>query len=594
MPPKKNPKLAKAAKDKAAKAAAAASKEESKEAHVESYRTATGALESQPRALDVKIGGFTLTCYGKELIKDTTIEFTIGRRYGLIGSNGSGKSSFLKCLAEREVPIPDHIDIFFLEEEYKKSDFNAIEAVINVVEDEIKRLEAESERMLEEDGPESELLLDVYARLDAMDPSTFQARAAALLTGLGFSPEMMNKKTKDLSGGWRMRVALAQALFIRPTLLLLDEPTNHLDLEACVWLENYLSTYDRCLVVVSHSQDFMNGVCTHMIHLTPTSKLVNYTGNYDMFVQTKKELEVNQMKQYTKQQDDIKHLKAFIASCGTYSNLVRQAKSKQKIIDKMEADGLVEKVIDDMHYNFEFPFCEKLPPPIMMFQKVGFSYSGDMKDGLYDGLELGVDMESRIALVGPNGAGKSTLLKLMLDQVKPTNGEIRKHLHLSIGKYDQHSNDQLDPTVCPLDFMRTTFADQKKEEQEWRSYLGRFGVSGTMQKQQIGTLSDGQKSRVVFAMIAVTRPNLLLLDEPTNHLDMDCIDSLATAINAFNGGVVLVSHDFRLIDQVAKQIWICDNKTIKVHTGDIRSYKKELAQKMKAREAREAKEAAGR
>jgi ATP-binding cassette subfamily F protein 2 len=389
-----------------------------------------------------------------------------------------------------------------------------------------------------------------------------------------------------------MRVALAQALFIRPTLLLLDEPTNHLDLEACVWLEDYLKDYDRCLVVVSHSQDFLNGVCTHTMHLTPTGKLINYTGNYDTFIKTKAELEIQQMKQYNKEQDDIKHIKAFIASCGTYSNLVRQAKSKQKIIDKMEEAGLTEKVVEEAQYNFEFAVCEKLPPPIMMFQKVGFAYSGDMaKDGLYDGLELGVDMESRVALVGPNGAGKSTLLKLMLDELKPTNGEIRKHLHLSIGRYNQHSNDQLDPTKSPLDFVTEHFKDHKPkmEEQEWRSYLGRYGVSGTMQKQPIGTLSDGQKSRVVFAMIAVGRPNLLLLDEPTNHLDMECIDSLARAINAFQGGVVLVSHDFRLIDQVAKQIWICDNKTINIHKGDIRSYKQGLIQKMKRTQAAMAK-----
>jgi len=539
-------------------------------------------LESQPRALDVKIGGFTLTVHGKELIKDTTIELTIGRRYGLIGSNGSGKSSFLKCLAERDVPVPDHIDIFFLEEEFRKTDMNAIEEVIHEVKEEMKRLEAQSEQILDEEGPESELFLDICARLDTMDPSTFEARAAALLTGLGFDAVMMNKATKDLSGGWRMRVALAQALFIRPTLLLLDEPTNHLDLEACVWLEEYLKDYDRCLVIVSHSQDFLNGVCTHMIHLTPKGRLVGYTGNYDQFVQTKKELEVNQMKKYEKEQEDIKHIKAFIASCGTYSNLVRQAKSKQKIIDKMQEAGLTERVDEEVKFNFEFPACERLPPPVLVFQKVGFAYSGDMAQGaLYDDIELGVDMDSRIALVGPNGAGKSTLLKLMLDQLKPTVGEIRKHLHLSIGTYNQHSNDQLDVTMCPLDFIRKIFPDKNLEEQEWRSYLGKFGVAGPMQKSPIGALSDGQRSRIVFAMIAVARPNLLLLDEPTNHLDMECIDSLARAINKFEGGVVLVSHDFRLIDQVAKQIWICDNHSVQQHKGDIRSYKKGLVQKMK-------------
>ena len=228
----------------------------------ESYRNCTGVLISQPRALDVKIGGFTLAAYGKELIKDTQIEFTIGRRYGLIGSNGSGKSAFLKCLAEREVPIPPHIDIFLLEEEVAAEEKTPTEVVIYEVQEEMKRLEAESERILEEEGPESELLQDIYNRLDGMDPSTFEVRAGKLLHGLGFSQDFMQKKTKDLSGGWRMRVALAKALFIKPTLLLLDEPTNHLDLEACVWLENYLATYDRCLVVISHSQDFLNGVST--------------------------------------------------------------------------------------------------------------------------------------------------------------------------------------------------------------------------------------------------------------------------------------------------------------------------------------------
>ena len=282
---------------------------------------------------------------------------------------------------------------------------------------------------MEEDGPESELLQDIYARIESMDTSTFETRAAKLLHGLGFDKAFMEKKCKDLSGGWRMRVALAKALFIRPTLLLLDEPTNHLDLEACVWLENYLSTYDRCLVVVSHSQDFLNGVCTNIINITPKGKLVNYTGNYDMYVKTKAENEVNQMKKYQKEQDDIKHLKAFIASCGTYSNLVRQAKSKQKIIDKMEADGLTEAVEEPPQFNFKFSACEQLPPPIVSFEKVSFAYSGNMKDALYTHLNLGVDSDSRIALVGPNGAGKSTLLKLMMGELSPTEGTIRKHLH---------------------------------------------------------------------------------------------------------------------------------------------------------------------
>jgi len=382
-----------------------------------------------------------------------------------------------------------------------------------------------------------------------------------------------------------MRVSLAQALFVRPTLLLLDEPTNHLDLEACVWLEQYLAEYDRCLVVISHSQDFLNSVCTNIIHITEQNKLKNYTGNYDMFIKTKQELEVDQMKRYEKEQEDIKKIKSFIASCGTYANLVRQGKSKQKIIDKMEAAGLTEKVEAPPAFNFHFAKCERLQPPCLTFNNVAFAYSGEVKDYLYKGVSVGVDMDSRVAVVGPNGTGKSTLLKLMVGDIQPTEGEIRKHLHLSIGRYNQHSNDQLDPKQTVLDFIRATYEEvpmcKNWEEQEWRSHIGRYGLGGKLQKTLIGQLSDGLKSRVVFCMLAIARPNLLLLDEPTNHLDMECIDALARAINEFEGGVVLVSHDFRLLDQVAKEIWVTNDKNITTWKGDIRSYKQHLIANMK-------------
>jgi ATP-binding cassette subfamily F protein 2 len=386
-----------------------------------------------------------------------------------------------------------------------------------------------------------------------------------------------------MSGGWRMRVALAKALFARPSLLLLDEPTNHLDLETCIWLEGYLSDYPYCLVIISHSQDFLNGVCTNIVHLTPKRTLKVYTGNYDQFIKTKAEMEVQQTKQYQKEQDDIKHIKQFIASCGTFSNLVKQAKSKQKILDKMEARGLTEKVAEDVKFNFKFPNIEPLAPPVLSFIDVGFAYSGEVKDMLYRNLNLAVDMDSRIALVGPNGAGKSTLLKLITgeDGMDPTEGQLRRHLDLKLGQYSQHSNDQLEKEKTVLDFMMDSYPDKKMEVEEWRKSIGRYGISGKQQKTLIGELSDGLKSRVVFAMLAIERPNMLLFDEPTNHLDMDCIDSLAEAINEFNGGMILVSHDFRLIDQVAKTIWVCDNRTITPWKKGIRDYKKSLMRKMK-------------
>jgi len=483
-------------------------------------------------------------------------------------------------LGARELPIPEHIDIYVLQEEVEPSEKTAMEAVVDFGQSELKRLEKEEHYVMEKYGPDSPVLMDIYDRIDELDPSTFEKRAGELLDGLGFDAFTMQKKTQDMSGGWRMRVALARALFVKPHLLLLDEPTNHLDLGACVWLENYLSSYPKILIVVSHSQDFLNGVCTNIMHLTPKKTLQYYGGNYDIFMRTKLENETNQMKQYEKQQEEIKHIKEFISSCGTYANLVKQAKSRQKILDKMEAEGLVQPVERERVVSIYFPSCGQLAPPVMAFHGVAFSYSGLKKDYLYKNLDFGIDLDSRVVLVGPNGAGKSTLLKLMVGDLNSSEGQIQRHGHLRIGRYNQHSNEQLDLEMTPIDFMRKEFDHLQLEIMEWRQRLGRFGISGNLQTKQMKTMSDGQKSMVVFCVIAQRSPHLLLFDEPTNHLDMESIDSLAEAINDFEGGLVLVSHDFRLLHQVAKEIWVCDNHSISKWKGSIMDYKKHLKKSM--------------
>merc|ERR1719253_2065792 len=387
--------------------------------------------------MDVKIIQFALSVYGKEFIMDTKLELNFGRRYGLIGANGAGKSTMLAAIAAREIPIPKQIDMWFLDHEAAPEEVTAIQAVVDVVAKEHQRLEDLSLKLLEDPEGNMDLLGIIGDKLDKMDPDTFEARACELLHGLGFTKQMMEKFTKDMSGGWRMRVSLAQALFVEPTLLVLDEPTNHLDLGACVWLEEYLSKYPNTLLFTSHSEDFMNGVCTNIMQLTQKGTLVTWSGNYASYWKTRTETEKNQLTKWKKEQDDIKHLQDFIRSCGTFANLRIQAESKQKIIDKMTEAGLTEKPQEDPTYDFKFPASEKISPPVMAFSNVSFSYSGKPEDHLYEKLELGVDLDSRIALVGPNGAGKSTLLKLMLQEIQPTEGELKRSGKLRIGHYNQ-------------------------------------------------------------------------------------------------------------------------------------------------------------
>jgi len=352
-----------------------------------------------------------------------------------------------------------------------------------------------------------------------------------------------------------------------------------LDLDASVWLEEELKNYNRILVLISHSQDFLNGVCTNIMHLQK-KQLEYYNGNYDQYVQTRVELETNQSKRYQWEQDQITHMKDYIARFGHGSaKLARQAQSKEKTLRRMVEGGLTEKVVADKSFSFSFYECGKLAPPIIMVQNISFQYP-HQSQYIYKNLDFGVDQDTRVALVGPNGAGKSTLLKLIAGQLLPTEGQIRRHSHLKIGRYHQHLAEEMDLNLTALEYMMKEFPDIKEKE-EMRRIVGRFGLTGRQQICPMKNLSDGQRCRVVFAKLANTRPHLLLLDEPTNHLDIESIDALADALNSFDGGLILVSHDFRLINQVADEIWICEHGTVTKWKGDILSYKEHLRSKIK-------------
>lgn len=521
---------------------------------------------------DILVEKVDISYQGNAILENATLNLVTGHRYGLVGPNGCGKSTLLRVLGCKEIPFPSHVDRYYVSQEVEASDISAIDVVLSV-DKEREQLESELEELMMADQENENVLHrmeEIYKRLDDLDADTAESRAGKILFGLGFTAEMQKRPTKSFSGGWRMRISLAQALFINPTVLLLDEPTNHLDIEAVVWLEGYLSKFKNILFMVSHSQDFMNNVCTKICHMH-IKQLQIYDGNYDQFCITRAEKENNQMKKYAWEQNQIKSMKEYIARFGHGSaKLARQAQSKEKTLAKMTRGGLTEMVVKDGKINFHFPCAGHLPPPMLQFREVSFAYPG--REPLFQNLELGVDMESRICLVGPNGAGKTTLTKLMCRELEPTTGYVAKNAHCIMARFHQHFVDQINMELTPLEWMSEEYPDVS-ESSILRSALGRFGVSGTIQMTPMKTLSDGQKSRVVLAWIAFKRPHFIIFDEPTNHLDIESIDALAEAINEFAGAVVVVSHDLRLIAQIAEEIWIVDQGQAKRFPGDIADYK---------------------
>ncbi|GMI51273.1 hypothetical protein TeGR_g2074 [Tetraparma gracilis] len=529
---------------------------------------------------DINVQDVAITFHGKALVEDTEIVINYGNRYGFIGNNGCGKSTIMKAIAARAIPIPDNLDIYFLNSEYPATDISALQAVFES-DDEVAALNAQAEALnnmmaeVEDDDQIGDIqtrLEGIYERLDDLDVNTAETRATSILFGLGFTTQMMQQPTKSFSGGWRMRVALARALFLKPEFLLLDEPTNHLDMEAVLWLEDYLSNWNKILFFVCHSQDFMNGVCTHIVRLDETyKKLRYYAGNYDTYVNTRRDNDKVQWAAYNAEQRDIAEVKEFIARFGHGTvKMIRQAQSREKLLAQKIEKGLVEKPEAPPQYDWSFPDAGQLPMPVLAIESLSFHYPNSAD--LYTNVDFGIDLQSRICLVGPNGAGKTTLVKLLCDDLQATKGQVKRHSHLKISRFTQHFEDVLDLEMTPMDFFKLKIMPTATIEQI-RTLLARYGCSGDKQTQIMGQQSAGQKARIVFAKMAQDKPHILMLDEPTNPLDMESIDALARCLNSFKGGIIIISHDMRLISQVAKDIYICDDKKIERFTGDIMKFK---------------------
>ncbi|KAJ7785647.1 P-loop containing nucleoside triphosphate hydrolase protein [Mycena metata] len=542
------------------------------------------------KSKDIHLPSIDVSFASNRILSGATLTLAHGRRYGLIGRNGVGKSTLLRHIAMREVPIPAHITILFVEQEIIGDDTLAIDSVLkadvwrdHLMKEEaslnatLTELEAEGDdkRFVDAREEASARLADVHARLSDMDAESGPARAAALLAGLGFDESDQQRQTKSFSGGWRMRLALARALFVKPSLLLLDEPSNHIDLNALAWLEDYLQTWPGTLLVVSHDRAFLDAVATDIVH-QHSSRLDYYKGNFTQFYSTKSERDRNLRKEYDTQMDYRKHLQAFIDRWRYNANRAAQAQSKIKILEKLP--DLQPPEVEETE-QFKFPETEKISPPLLQMNEVTFGYTSDkiiLKD-----VNIDVGLESRIAIVGANGAGKSTLIKVLTGELNPMAGHVTRNGRLRVGYFAQHHVDSLIPTMSPVQFLASKFPG--KSEQEYRQHLGNFQISGMTGLQTIGTLSGGQKSRVAFAVLSLQQPHILLLDEPTNHLDIEGLDALMLALEKWNGGVIIISHDERFITTVAKELWVCGDGTVFKFKGDVQSYKNLIVSNIKAK-----------
>ncbi|KZV58722.1 ATP-dependent transporter [Dorcoceras hygrometricum] len=567
-----------------------------------------GEDDADANVKDITIDNFSVAARGKELLKNASVKISHGKRYGLVGPNGKGKSTLLKLLAWRKIPVPKNIDVLLVEQEVVGDDKTALEAVVSANEELIKiRQEVASlnestastgENEDDEfDGADvGEKLAELYEKLQLMGSDAAEAQASKILAGLGFTKIMQGRPTRSFSGGWRMRISLARALFVQPTLLLLDEPTNHLDLRAVLWLEEYLCRWKKTLIVVSHDRDFLNTVCSEIIHLHDL-KLHFYRGNFDAFEsgyeQRRKEMN-KKFEIYDKQvkaakrsgsraqQEKVKDKAKFAASKEASKN-----KGKGKI-DEDEPLPEAPQKWRDYTVEFHFPEPTELTPPLLQLIEVTFSYP-NRDDFKLSNVDVGIDMGTRVAIVGPNGAGKSTLLNLLAGDLVPTTGEVRRSQKLRIGRYSQHFVDLLTMDETPVQYLLRLHPDQEglSKQEAVRAKLGKFGLPSHNHLTPIVKLSGGQKARVVFTSISMSKPHILLLDEPTNHLDMQSIDALADALDEFTGGVVLVSHDSRLISRVCEdeersEIWVVENGTCESFPGTFEEYKEELIKEIRA------------
>jgi ATP-binding cassette subfamily F protein 3 len=554
----------------------------------------------------ITLKNVTLRRSAKVLLEGASVTLNPGEKVGLVGRNGAGKSSLFALLNGNlhedagEYYIPTQWRMGQVAQDMPETDQSATEFV---VEGDTALTAAREEVAASEATDDYTRMANAYMALHDAGEHDAASRAQALIQGLGFKTSELENPVNSFSGGWRMRLQLARALMCPSDLLLLDEPTNHLDLVALVWLEAWLKKYEGTMVVISHDREFLDAVTNVTLHID-AGKLVRYGGNYSKFEDMRAEQMELQQNAFSKQQDKIAHLQKFIARFKAKASKAKQAQSRVKALDRMEK---IAPLLSEADFTFEFKEPANLPNPMLSMSGVSFGYPPpeDAPEGtphtiIVRNVSKSVLAGQRIGILGANGQGKSTLVKTVARDLQAIGGEITEGKGLNIGYFAQQELDVLRPADTPLEHMIRLvkeltalgkIAGQATREQDLRSFLGTFNFGGDMVKQAVGSMSGGEKARLVLCMIVWQRPNLLLLDEPTNHLDLATREALSMALNEFEGTVMLVSHDRALLRAVCDEFWMVSRGGVEPFDGDLDDYQRYLLDEAK-RQREEAKEAA--
>ncbi|PKE29725.1 ABC transporter ATP-binding protein [Rahnella sp. AA] len=504
------------------------------------------------------------------LLDNASATINPGQKVGLVGKNGCGKSTLISLLKGEmsadagNLTFPGNWALAWVNQETPALDEPAIEYVIDG-DREFRQLESELQHANERD--DGHAIATLHGKLDAINAWTIPARAASLLSGLGFSQNQLQQPVKSFSGGWRMRLNLAQALICRSDLLLLDEPTNHLDLDAVIWLEKWLKGYTGTLVLISHDRDFLDPIVDKILHIEQQS-LNEYTGNYSSFERQRATKLSQQQALFESQQEKVAHLQSYIDRFRAQATKAKQAQSRIKMLERME---LIAPAHVDNPFHFSFRSPESLPDPLLRMEKVSAGY-GDTT--ILDSIKLNLVPGSRIGLLGRNGAGKSTLIKLLAGTMPPLQGDIGLAKGVKLGYFAQHQLEFLRADESPLQHLTRLAA--RETEQQLRDYLGGFGFHGDKVTDPTGRFSGGEKARLVLALIVWQRPNLLLLDEPTNHLDLDMRQALTEALIDFEGAMVVVSHDRHLLRSTTDDLYLVHGGKVEQFDGDLEDYQQWL------------------